>query len=64
MSLGEFTGQVRSTRISSSRRLLAGGRIPAIETEIVARSVFAESLCRLQIIRIETLRGSGDTSTA
>jgi hypothetical protein len=40
------------------------GPDPRLETEIGARSVFAESLCRLQIIRIETLRGSGDTSTA
>jgi transposase-like protein len=39
-------------------------RMLAIETQIVARSVFAKSLCRLQIIRIETLGGSGDTCAA
>jgi hypothetical protein len=38
--------------------------IHALKTEIVARAVFAESLSRLQIIRIETLRGSGDTPAA
>jgi len=30
----------------------------------VARSVFAKSLCHLQIIRIETLGGSGETCAA